>query len=92
MRSPGTVSTLNQKVYKRIEQWRIRPVEGEYPYVCLDGICPKCSRGGEVKNISVPAAIGMDTDGCREILGAAEGEKEDQTSWKALLRDLKKRS
>jgi transposase-like protein len=46
--SPGTVSNLNQKVYHRIEKWRTRELEGEYPYVYLDGICLKRSWGGEV--------------------------------------------
>lgn len=36
--SPGTISNLNKKVYKSIEQWRNRPIEGTYPYVYLDGI------------------------------------------------------
>jgi putative transposase len=36
--SPGTVSNLNQKIYKRIEGWRNRRIEGDYPYVYLDGI------------------------------------------------------
>ena len=31
--STGTVSDLNQKMYKRIDKWRKRPIEGEYPYV-----------------------------------------------------------
>ena len=34
--SPGTVSKLNKKIYKRIEQWRNRPIDGHYPYVYLD--------------------------------------------------------
>ena len=89
--SPGTVSNLNQKVYERIEEWRTRPITGEYPYVYVDGICLKRSWGGEVKNVSVLVAIGVNADGYREILGAAEGEKEDKAGWKAFLRDLKKR-
>ena len=36
--SPGTVSNLNKKIYKHIEEWRNRPLSGEYPYVYLDGI------------------------------------------------------
>ena len=36
--SPGTISQLNKRIYKTIEIWRKRPIEGEYPYVYLDGI------------------------------------------------------
>ena len=31
--SASTVSSLNQKVYEKIEDWRKRPISGEYPYV-----------------------------------------------------------
>ena len=58
--SSGTVSKLNQKVYKHIEAWRTQPIEGTYAYVYLDGIVLKRSWGGEVKNVSVLAAIGVD--------------------------------
>lgn len=47
--SPSTVSELNQKIYDRIETWRNRPIEGEHPYVYLDGIWLKRSWGGEVR-------------------------------------------
>jgi len=36
--SAGTVSKLNGKVYEQIEAWRQRPLEGQYPYVYLDGV------------------------------------------------------
>lgn len=90
--SPGTVSDLNQKLYKRIEEWRNRPLdEGEYPYVFLDGVWLKRSWGGEVKNVSVLVAIGVNEEGYREILGVAEGTKEDRESWTGFLRHLKER-
>jgi len=89
--SPGTVSKLNQKLYKRIEEWRNRPIEGEYPYVFLDGIWLKRSWGGEVRNVSVLVAVGVNEEGYREILGVAEGAKEDHESWCEFLRYLKER-
>ena len=56
---PGVVCDLNQKVYERIEAWRNEPIQGEHPYVYLDGIWLKRSWGGEVKNIAVLVAIGV---------------------------------
>jgi transposase-like protein len=41
--SPPTVSELNKKIYATIEAWRHRPIEGEHPYVYLDGIVLKRS-------------------------------------------------
>jgi transposase-like protein len=89
--SPSTVSELNKKIYTQIDAWRNRPIEGEHAYVYLDGIWLKRSWGGEVKNVAVLVAIGVRSDGYREILGVAEGLKEDTESWRNFLRHLKQR-
>jgi transposase-like protein len=89
--SPSAVSELNQQLYERIEQWRNRPIEGEFAYVSLDGIWLKRSWGGEVKNVAVLVAIGVDADGFRQVLGVMEGAKEDTESWRQFLRHLKER-
>ena len=89
--SSGTVSKLNQKVYQHIEDWRNRPIEGEFPYVYLDGIVLKRSWAGEIKNVSVLVAVGVGNDGYRRILGVAEGHKEDKAGWGAFLAHLKER-
>ena len=89
--SSGTVSKLNQKVYKHIERWRTAPLEGTFPYVYLDGLILKRSCGGEVKNVSVLAAIGVDSEGYRRVLGVAEGHKEDKAGWYGFLKSLKGR-
>ena len=89
--SPSTVSQLNQKIYAQIEAWRNRPIKGEHVYVYLDGIWLKRSWGGEVRNVAVLIAVGVAADGYREILGVAEGLKEDKESWRLFLRYLKGR-
>jgi putative transposase len=89
--SSSTVSELNKKIYTQIHEWRNRPIEGEHAYVYLDGIWLKRSWGGEVKNIAILVAIGVDQDGFRQVLGVMEGMKEDKDSWTAFLRYLKER-
>jgi len=89
--SPSTVSDLNKKIYGTIEAWRNRPIEGEHPYVYLDGIVLKRSWAGEVRNVSLLVAIGVNESGYREILGICEGAKEDKTGWSAFLKHLKER-
>ena len=89
--SPGTISNLNKKIYEEIEKWRNLPVKKHFAYVYLDGIWMKRSWGGEVKNISILVAIGVNDDGFREIIGVAEGAKEDKESWRSFLRYLKER-
>ena len=76
--SPATVSDLNKKIYGTIEAWRNRPIEGEHPYVYLDGIVLKRTWGGEVRNVSLLVAIAVNGEGYREILGICEGAKEGQ--------------
>lgn len=89
--SAGTVSDLAQKVYGTIGQWCDRPLTGEHPYVFLDGLWLKRSWGGEVRNVAVLVALGVNQDGFREVLAVAEGSKEDAASWTAFLRKLKER-
>ena len=89
--SSGTVSNLNQKVYKHIERWLKQRIEDRFVYVYLDGIALKRSWGGEIKNVSILAAIGVDEKGFRRILGVAEGHKEDKAGWLGFLKQLKKR-
>ena len=89
--SASTVSDLNQKIYKQIEEWRQQPLVGDFPYVFLDGLWLKRSWGGEVKNVSVLVAIGVAQSGYRQILAVSEGAKEDKASWTEFLRGLKDR-
>jgi transposase-like protein len=89
--SSGTVSNLNKKVYRHIERWRNRSIEGEHPYVYLDGIVLKRSWAEEVKNVSVLVEVGVGSDGYRQILGVQEGLKEDKSGWSGFLAHLKQR-
>ena len=90
--SPSTVSDLNKKkIYATIEQWRNRSIEGEHPYVYLDGIVMKRTWAGEVRNVSLLVAIAVNAEGYREILGIVEGAKEDKAGWSGFLKHLKER-
>jgi putative transposase len=86
--SPSTVPNLNKRIHAKIEAWRNRPIEGEHPYVFLDGIVMKRTWAGEVRNASLLVAIGVNGEGFREILGICEGAKEDKSGWSAFLRHL----
>src|ERR1700757_4002156 len=89
--SSSTVSELNKKIYGTIETWRNQPIQGEHPYVYLDGIVLKRSWAGEVRNVSLLVAIGVNGEGYREILGICEGAKEDKAGWSGFLKHLKQR-
>lgn len=77
--SPATISELNKKAYVHIEVWRNRPLQaGKYPYVYVDGVYLRRNCGGEYENIAILVAIAVNEDGYREVLGTAEGMKEDK--------------
>ena len=90
--SSGIISNLNQKAYKHIEEWRQRPLTGEYPYVYVDGIYLKRYWGGEIQNVSVLVAIGVNKDGFREILEAAEGMKGTNNLTERVNREIRRRT
>jgi transposase-like protein len=71
-----------------IEEWRHRPIEGDHPYLYLDGIVMKRTWAGEVRNVSLLVASAVNAEGFREILGICEGAKEDKAGWSAFLRHL----
>ena len=90
--SASTISELNKKAYVNIEAWRNRPLQGgKYPYVYVDGIYLKRNWGGEYENVAVLVAIAVNEDGYREVLGAAEGMKEDKASWVSFFKWLRGR-
>lgn len=89
--SSSTISDLNKKSYENIEKWRNLPITEEFPYVYLDGISLKRSWSGEVRNVSVLVAVGVSRSGYRDVLGVAEGCREDKDSWGNFLRYLKTR-
>ena len=82
--SPATISELNKKSYVHIEG-------GHYPYVYVGGIYLRRNWGGEYENVSVLVAIAVNEDGFLEVLGAAEGMKEDKASWVSFFQWLRGR-
>ena len=52
---------------------------------------PQAKLGGEYENVDVLVAIAVNEDGCREVLGAAEGMKEDKVSWVSFFQWLRGR-
>ena len=76
------------------EQAEIRKLKAQVKQLEMDKrilVYLKRSQGGEIQNVSILVAIGVNEDGCREIIGAAEGMKEDHESWKTFFVWLKER-
>ena len=82
--SPSTVSSLNKKIYGTIEAWRNRPIEGEHPYVYLDG-----RRGPQ--RLAVGSDRGQRRRLSRDSWHLRRGAKEDKAGWSGFLKHLKER-
>lgn len=89
--SASTVSNLNEKAFEAVEAWRNHPLERAYPYVYVDGIYLKRSWEGSHENVAVMVAIGVNDDGYREVIGAAEGFTESAECWREFLSWLRSR-
>jgi hypothetical protein len=81
----GGVQLLGQEPDARL---RDGPADRRAERIFLDGIVMKRSWAGEVSNVSLLAAIGVNAECFREILGICEGAKEDKSGWAAFLRHL----
>lgn len=90
--SKDTVTRITDRVIEEMQAWWSRPLEGVYAAVFIDAIMVKI-RDGQVRNRPVYAAIGVDLDGRKDILGmwAGDGDGESAKFWMAVLTELKNR-
>ncbi|WP_374223458.1 IS256 family transposase [Rhodococcus sp. WY5] len=90
--SKDTVSRITDRVLAEMAEWWSRPLEKVYAAVFIDAIMVKI-RDGQVRNRPIYAAIGVDLDGNKDILGmwAGDGDGESAKFWLAVLSDLRNR-
>jgi transposase-like protein len=90
--SKDTVSRITDRVVEEMQGWWARPLEKVYAAVFIDAIVVKI-RDGQVRNRPVYAAIGVDLDGHKDILGmwAGDGDGESAKFWLAVLTELRNR-
>ena len=55
----------------------------------VDGIYLRRNWGREYENVAILVALAVNEDGYRDVLGAAEGMKEDKASWVSFFQWLK---
>jgi transposase-like protein len=53
-----------------------RPIEGTWPYLWIDVTDLKVREAGWIVSVAVIVAVGVNTDGRREVLGVATGASE----------------
>ncbi len=89
--SKSEVSRICKALDAEVEAFLTRPIEGEHPYVWLDATFHKVREGGRVVPMATVVAVGVSTDGWRQVLGIAAGPSEDHAFWTAFLRSLLRR-
>jgi len=90
--SKSTVSDLCQKLDPIVEAWNHRPLsDGRFPFVLMDALYLKVREDGRVRSRGVMIAIGINTDGYREVLGIMTGDTESEASWSEFFGWLKQR-
>jgi putative transposase len=73
-----------------LEKWRNRHLE-EYPYLFLDAYYEQVREDGQVRDLAVLTAVGVNQDGKREILGVSVSMSEHEVHWRDFLESLKAR-
>ena len=86
--SKSQVSRLCEEIDERVGTFLERPIEGRWPYVWIDATYIKVRQGGRIISVAVIIAVGVNTDGRREVLGLAVGPSEAEPFWTAFLRSL----
>ena len=86
--SKSQVSRLVAEIDERVNAFLTRPIEGEWPYLWIDATYLKVREGGRIVSMAAIIAVGVNTDGRREVLGVATGPSEAEPFWKAFLRSL----
>jgi transposase-like protein len=86
--SKSEVSRLVEEIDGRVNAFLARPLEGEWPYLWIDATYVKAREGGRIVSTATIVAVGVNTDGRREVLGVATGVSEAEVFWKGFLRSL----
>jgi transposase-like protein len=89
--SKSQVSRLCTEIDEKVKAFLSRPIEGDWPYLWIDATYLKVRQNGRIVSVAVIVAVGVNSDGRREVLGLDIGPSEAETFWTAFLRKLARR-
>jgi putative transposase len=89
--SKSQVSRLCEEIDGRVKAFLERPIEGDWPYLWIDATYVKVRQAGRIVSVAVIVAVGVNSDGRREVLGLEIGPSEAEPFWTAFLRKLTRR-
>jgi putative transposase len=89
--SKSQVSRLCEEIDVRVKAFLDRPIEGDWPYIWIDATYLKVRQAGRIVSVAVIIAVGVNSDGRREVLGMTIGTSEAEVFWTDFLRSLARR-
>src|ERR1700755_2456428 len=89
--SKSQVSRLCEEIDGKVKAFLDRPIEGDWPYLWIDATYVKASDNGRIVSAAVVVAVGVNSDGRREVLGMDIGPSEAETFWTEFLRKRRRR-
>jgi putative transposase len=89
--STAKISQITDKLMPVITEWRNRTLDSVYPIVFLDAMHFKIREEGKVVSKAIYSILGVNTQGCKDILGIYLSESEGAHFWLGVLNDLHKR-
>lgn len=85
------ISSVTDAVMEEVVAWQNRPLETMYPVVFFDALRVKIREDGVVRNKAVYLALGILSDGTRDILGLWIEQTEGSKFWMKVFNELKTR-
>ena len=89
--SHSLIGKVTDAVYEEVQTWQNRPLESLYPILYLDGIVVKVHQDKRVVKKTVYVALGVTTEGHKELLGLWIAETEGSKFWLSVLTELQNR-
>lgn len=89
--SAAQLTSITDKVWPEIEEWRTRPLEEIYPFVWLDALFYKVRQDGQIRKMAAYMVLGMNLEGEKDLLGIYLAETESAHFWMQVLTDLQDR-
>jgi putative transposase len=89
--SPALISAITDTVADEVRAWQLRPLDRLYPIVYLDCLMVKTREAGSAANRAIYLAIGVNTDGIKEVLGLWTAPTEGAKFWLSVVTELKNR-
>lgn len=89
--SAAQITSITDKIWPEIEEWRSRPLDDVYPFVWLDAMFYKVKQDGQIKSMAAYLVLGMNVDGEKDLLGIYLAETESAKFWLQVLSNLKER-